>query len=247
MEIRFLKLASHYLGSGPIALPKNTLPILNNRFSSKSKWNPGKLHGKKAPKKGREKGTRGQGPKSRQAIRPKEGPPQMYPSGLTNSFLYKSIYQCCAVILNSKKNQPPVLGFEVVRNQRNDLHILHMPVQCTSGVCFLALQSCERPSGWGIPKRTGPPPPCSAVYLTQNPFLRRNCCPFLAGKCEVNQPDIGILDFSTQKGIHCNDQKKHVGNFPIEWGFPCVAQRIPFFELPLMFLYKHTNTHKTIR
>jgi len=31
----------------------------------------------------------------------------------------------------------------------------------------------------------------------------------------VNQANIGILDFSTQEGVHCNDQKKYVANCPI--------------------------------
>jgi hypothetical protein len=122
-------------------------------------------------------------------------------------------------------------------------------VQCTSGVCSfsLALQSCKRPSGWGIPKRTGPPHPPRLLPYTK-PILEKELLPFLSREMWGESTKHWYSWISpTQKGIHCNDQKKHVGNFPIEWGFRCVAQCIPFFEMPMMFLYKHTNTHKPTR
>jgi hypothetical protein len=56
-------------------------------------------------------------------------------------------------------------------------------VQCTSGVCSfsLALQSCKRPSGWGIPKWTGPPHPPRLLPCTK-PILEKELLPFLSGE-----------------------------------------------------------------
>jgi hypothetical protein len=78
------------------------------------------------------------------------------------------------------EKEPPVLGFKILfRNQRNVLHILHIEYSAPEEFALLALQSCKRPSGWGIPKRTGYPHPPRLLPYTK-PILEKELLAFLS-------------------------------------------------------------------